>query len=154
MRRHLLLGVFGEEKEATIASAGEVVTAFVSGVDQRLFIVRDDIRWDLDPEEYEVLPEQEQPQTPASEPATDQPAPVVDGDFWRATTIEQLGLSEGICKILREDNSINTLGDIADWTGSHSDFSNPLLELKKVGQAKATMIEKAMEDYWKSIRSN
>jgi hypothetical protein len=75
------------------------------------------------------------------------PAATSDPDSaWRATPIESLGLSAGLCKILREcpDKTIATLGDIADWTAS----GKMLTDIPKIGEAKAVAIEEATEKFW------
>ena len=64
---------------------------------------------------------------------------------WRDVEISYLtqhGLSESIVNAI-EDNGINTIGKLADFTEK-----NPLTDLKKIGQAKAEAIEKALESFW------
>lgn len=89
----------------------------------------------LEPEEYEAVIVS-QPSAPTSA--------VADNDAWRSVTIEALGIPAGICKILREDNAITTLGQIADFSRDGA----PLTSLKKVGQLKADKIEAAMDAFW------
>ena len=74
--------------------------------------------------------------------AADAPA-ATDSETWRAVTIEELGIQDSICKLLREENGMTTLGQIADH-GKEYD----LTDLKKIGKAKAEKIQDAMEDYW------
>lgn len=69
---------------------------------------------------------------------------------WQGVTVEALGLPPGICQVLREENSIGTLGALADWTaGGGSGRGRELTELKKIGQAKADKIQEACDRYWR-----
>jgi hypothetical protein len=83
----------------------------------------------------------------AGEPLVADTTPVADRDPagpWREVSIEDLGIPPGICKILREEHEITTLGGIADWSSS----GNSLTSLKKIGESKAAKIEEAMDRYW------
>jgi hypothetical protein len=68
-------------------------------------------------------------------------------DGWRSTTTEVMGISAGICKILAEnpDRPILTLGDIADWTKSHT---IGLTEIPRIGEGKAKQIDDACDRFW------
>ena len=67
-----------------------------------------------------------------------------EAEPWRAVPVENLGLSAGICSILREHNQISTLGQLADFTADGA----PLTMLRKIGEAKARAIEEATIAYW------
>lgn len=64
-------------------------------------------------------------------------------EAWRTITVEELGLAQGICDVLRKAE-ISTLGAIADWTNERL-----LTEIKGVGVSKAEVIEQACEQYWR-----
>ena len=70
------------------------------------------------------------------------PVPVAD-EAWRSATIEDAGIPPAVCKILRENNDIGTLGQLADWGNEFA-----LTDLKKIGPAKAEQIQNATDDYW------
>jgi hypothetical protein len=79
-----------------------------------------------------------EPTVPADEAALDESA-----EAWRAATIEELGIDPKICQLLRDNNKIETLGQIADHCKDYE-----LTDLKKIGKAKAAQIEQAMDAYW------
>ena len=69
---------------------------------------------------------------------TDQP--------WRATTLDELGISGKAAEKLAENEPpLTTLGAIADWTAA----GRLLGEVKGIGESTATKIEEAMDLWWK-----
>ena len=72
-------------------------------------------------------------------------APVESAEAWRAATIEEIGIPPAICKLLRENNKIETMGQIADHCEDYE-----LTDLKKIGKTKAEKIEQAMDAYWQA----
>ena len=83
-------------------------------------------------------------------PLFDRPSaqPVAD-DAWRAVTIEDAGIPENLCVLLREakPKPIQTVGDIADFT---SIPTNNLIDIQGIGAAKATAIDEALERFWQN----
>jgi len=77
---------------------------------------------------------------PANEAALDESA-----EAWRAATIEEIGIEPKICQLLRDNNQIETLGQIADHCKDYE-----LTDLKKIGKSKAEKIENAMDAYWRA----
>jgi hypothetical protein len=75
-----------------------------------------------------------------SKPA--EPAP--DPDAWKAASIEVLGLTPRIVKVLLEAG-IDTLGKIAD----HSDANDGLNGITGIGPAAREQVSDAMEKYWR-----
>ena len=87
---------------------------------------------------------------PDGQPIAAEPAVPADGaaldelaEAWRSATIEEIGIDPKICQLLRDNNNIETLGQIADHCKDYE-----LTDLKKIGKAKAEKIEAAMDDYW------
>jgi len=70
-------------------------------------------------------------------------APVETAEAWRFATIEEIGIDPKICQLLRDNNKIETLGQIADHCENYE-----LTDLKKIGKTKAAQIEEAMDAYW------
>ena len=70
---------------------------------------------------------------------------IVTDNSWRDVSVEELGIDPKLCIILREaqDTPITTLGDIADFCEKYQ-----LVDLHKIGKAKAEKIEEAMDAYW------
>ncbi len=66
---------------------------------------------------------------------------------WRAVTVEQLGLDTGAVKILKTENAIHTLGELADFANANH---GNLAKLKKVGKVKAEHITNVVEAWWNS----
>jgi len=64
---------------------------------------------------------------------------------WKTVSVSALRLPKSLETILVEDNSIKTIGDIAEWTRW-----NQLVDLKKVGEAKAEKIQEALDEFWKT----
>jgi len=77
---------------------------------------------------------------PADEAALDE-----SSEAWRSATIEEIGIDPKICQLLRDNNKIETLGQIADHCKDYE-----LTDLKKIGKAKAEKIEAAMDAYWQA----
>ena len=77
---------------------------------------------------------------PADEAALDE-----SSEAWRSATIEEIGIDPKICQLLRDNNNIETLGQIADHCKDYE-----LTDLKKIGKAKAEKIEQAMDAYWQA----
>jgi hypothetical protein len=69
----------------------------------------------------------------------------VGPDAWRSVELEDIGVPEGVCKILHENpgHCILTLGHLADWTQKHQ-----LTKIPRIGRGKADVIEKATDAYW------
>jgi hypothetical protein len=90
-------------------------------------------------------------QATTTEDVTDASEATPDTEDWRSVTVEQLGISPAICKILREsqEKPIATLGDIADHCKEYQ-----LTDLKKIGEAKAEKIQEAMDAYWAAQLDN
>ena len=80
--------------------------------------------------------------TTDADPIAADPVATAD-ESWRAVTVEDVGISSAVCKILRENNDIGTLGQLADWGKEYE-----LVDLKKIGKAKAEQIQQATDDYW------
>lgn len=140
------LSMEGEQgNDITIGLAGDIKTAYVSQHGELYLTFGLSDRWLLQPEEYDELPEQEHP-------AADS-IPVVDENAWRQTPIGSLDIPKGLVQILEEDNNIRTIGDMSDWVKAHADSPDPLLELKKVGPAKAEAYRKAEAKFWETIGS-
>jgi hypothetical protein len=68
-----------------------------------------------------------------------------DGSCYQGVTVEALGIDSKICLILRDENDIGTLGQIAEFCEKYE-----LTDLKKIGAAKAEKIQEAMDAYWKA----
>lgn len=127
----------------TYGSTGDVVTAYVDADNGEMFLaVQNEAKesgWEaayMDLKEYEVIDTEAQATLATG---------VVSGDddSWKSVTIEALGIPAGICKILREDNSIETLGQIA----KHGE-GRALTDLTKIGESKAEKIQECMDKYW------
>lgn len=70
-----------------------------------------------------------------------------DQNAWRFVAVEDLGLPGAMSKILREDNGITTLGELADFGDKNGgDFS----KLKKFGPAKAEKLrDELLPKFWR-----
>ena len=74
---------------------------------------------------------------------------VVASEVWRAVTPTELGIKEAICEKLADSNPpLATLGAIVDYITR----GGRLIDVKGIGEAKATEIEDAMNRYWESHR--
>jgi len=91
----------------------------------------------LNPDEQPIVVE---PAVPADESALDE-----SSESWQSATIEEIGIDPKICQLLRDNNKIETLGQIADHCDNYE-----LTDLKKIGKAKAAKIEEAMDAYWQA----
>lgn len=68
-------------------------------------------------------------------------------ESYRLVSIDTLGLPPKVCELLRENvPSLSTIGAIQDWLG---DADHVLQDVKGLGTAKVTMVEEALEQFWK-----
>lgn len=77
-------------------------------------------------------------------PATAQPRNP-DDNTWRETPIENLSIPETLVGKLMQAG-IEDIGGLADWSSS----GKRLIDIAGVGAAKATKIEEAMDEFWKT----
>lgn len=71
-------------------------------------------------------------------------------ESWRLETLASLGLPKKLLEKLAEnDPPLQTVGDVSDWI----DADKRLTDIKGVGQAKAELIEQALEEFWKRQHS-
>lgn len=84
---------------------------------------------------------------PAAAMKSSEPLPTEErqDDSWKSISVSELKLQKSLETILVEDNSIKTIGDIAEWTRWKQ-----LTDLKKVGEAKAEKIQEALDRFWTS----
>lgn len=150
--------------EVAFGTRGEILTAYVDADDGKLFLALEPDAGEqwltaylgngekwltayMSEDEYEVLDLESLAtlttgnQNPKTEPSP--AATPADDESWRNVTIEALGIPQGICKILRDYNGIETLGQIAAH-GEHL----ALTDLKKIGETKAEKIQECLDRYW------
>lgn len=66
-----------------------------------------------------------------------------DAEPWRSVTLEELEIPAAIVNILHEENNMWSLGDLTDHCKTYE-----IVDLKKIGKAKAEKIEDAIAAYW------
>lgn len=72
-----------------------------------------------------------------------------EDDSWRLTTIEDAGIPEKLCALLRENRPpLETVGDIADWGDKHKKL---LTDVEGIGPAKASQIETILDGFWETL---
>ena len=90
-------------------------------------------------------PEPETEKAEGQNESVNEPSETIEDESWRETTTEALGLSPGICEILRENEKpITTLGELADWTSEYN-----LLDIPRIGKAKVDIIDETIDKFWK-----
>jgi DNA-directed RNA polymerase alpha subunit len=76
-------------------------------------------------------------------------APMPLFELWRQASVAELGLPEIIVTLLCE-SGLETIGKIADY----SESGKRLTDIPNIGEKKAEVIERALEEYWRKRKES